>query len=127
MEILFLGYISAGFPSQVEDTLLESISMEEWLIKNPSSTFLIKVAGESMLEAGILPGDYVLVDRSLSPKNNDIVVARIEQEWTLKYFFKEGNQIILKPAHPKYKVIILSPEQDMEIFGVVVAIIRKYR
>lgn len=80
-----------------------------------------------MLEAGILPGDYVLVDRSLSPKNNDIVVARIEQEWTLKYFFKEGNQIILKPAHPKYKVIILSPEQDMEIFGVVVAIIRKYR
>lgn len=127
MEILFLGYISAGFPSQVEDTLLESISMEEWLIKNPSSTFLIRVAGESMVEAGILPGDYVLVDRSLSPKNNDIVVVRIEEEWTMKYFFKEGNRIILKPAHPRYTIITLSQDQDVEIFGVVVAIIRKYR
>ncbi len=127
MEILFLGYISAGFPSQSEETLLESISLEEWLIRNPSSTFLIKVVGESMIEAGILPGDFVLVDRSLFPKNNDIVVARIEDEWTMKYFFKEGQKILLKSAHPHYPVFFLSSEREVEIFGVVVAVIRKYR
>lgn len=127
MEILFLGYISAGFPSQVEENLLESVSMEEWLVKNPSSTFLIKVAGESMLEAGILPGDFVLVDRALSPKNNDIVVVRIEDEWTMKYFFREGKKVLLKPAHPSYPTLYLLPEEDVEIFGVVVALIRKYR
>jgi SOS-response transcriptional repressor LexA len=127
LEILFLGYISAGFPSQSEDTLLESISMEEWLISNPSSTFLIRVVGESMLEAGILPGDYVLVDRSLTPKNNDIVVVRIEDEWTMKYFFREKGKILLKPAHPQYQPLILSQERDGEVFGVVIAVIRKYR
>ncbi|MFN3505316.1 MAG: LexA family protein [Caldimicrobium sp.] len=127
MEILLLGYISAGFPSQTEETLLESLSLEEWLIKNPSSTFLIKVIGESMIEAGILPGDFVLIDRSLFPKNNDIVVVRIEDEWTMKYFFKEGDKILLKPAHPQYPPLIVSSERDVEIFGVVVAVIRKYR
>lgn len=127
MEILFIGYISAGFPSQVEENLLESISMEEWLVKNPSSTFLIKVAGESMVEAGILPGDYVLVDRTLQPRTNDIVVVRIEDEWTMKYFVREGERILLKPAHPKYPTIHLLPEKDIEIFGVVIAVIRKYR
>lgn len=127
MEILFLGYISAGFPSQVEENLLESISMEEWLVKNPSSTYLIKVVGESMLEAGILPGDFVLVDRALMPKNNDIVVVRLEDEWTMKYFFKEGKKVLLKPANPRYPTLHLLPERDIEIFGVVVALIRKYR
>lgn len=127
MEILLLGYISAGFPSQTEETLLESITLEEWLVRNPSSTFLIKVVGESMVEAGILPGDFVLVDRSLTPKNNDIVVVRIEDEWTMKYFFKKGNKILLKPAHPRYPTLNFSSERDIEIFGIVVAVIRKYR
>jgi len=127
MEVLFLGYISAGFPSQTEDFLLESISMEEWLIPNPSSTYLIKVVGESMLQAGILPGDFVLVDRSLTPRNNDIVVVRIEDEWTMKYFFREKGRIVLKAAHPSYPPLLLSPESDLEVFGVVVAVIRKYR
>jgi len=127
MEILFLGYISAGFPSQTEDLLLESISMEEWLIPNPSSTYLIKVVGESMLQAGILPGDYVLVDRSLTPRNNDIVVVRIGDEWTMKYFFREKGRIVLKAAHPSYPPLLLSHEVDLEVFGVVVAVIRKYR
>ncbi|MFN4132664.1 MAG: LexA family protein [Caldimicrobium sp.] len=127
MEILLLGYISAGFPSHTEETLLESISLEEWLIRNPSSTFLIKVVGESMLEAGILPGDFVLIDRSLTPKNNDIVIVRIEDEWTMKYFFKEGNKIFLKSAHPQYPTLDFTSEKDIEIFGVVIAVIRKYR
>ncbi len=127
MEILFIGYISAGFPSQTEETLLESISMEEWLVPNPSSTFLIRVYGESMIGAGILPGDYVLVDRSLYPRNNDIVVVRIEDEWTMKVFFKEKDRIFLKSANPSYPTFVFSPEKDIEIFGVVIAVIRKYR
>jgi len=127
MEVLFLGGITAGFPSQVEDTLFESISMEEWLIKNPASTYLVKVYGESMVEAGILPGDYVLVDRALSPKNGDIVVVRVEDEWTMKYFYRDEREIKLKPANRRYPEIRLSPEDEVEVFGVVVAVIRKYR
>lgn len=97
------------------------------MIRNPSSTFLIQVVGESMLGAGILPGDYVLVDKSLNPKNNDIVIVRIEDEWTMKYFFREKGRILLKPAHPQYPPLILSQEKDVEVFGVVIAVIRKYR
>ncbi len=80
-----------------------------------------------MLGAGILPGDYVLVDKSLLPKNNDIVVVRIEDEWTMKYFFKEKGRILLKSANPSYPDFILTPDRDIEIFGVVIAVIRKYR
>jgi len=127
MELLFLGGITAGFPSQVEETLFESISMEEWLIRNPASTYLVKVYGESMIEAGILPGDYVLVDRALTPRNGDIVVVRIEDEWTMKYFYRDEKGIRLKPANKRYPELILSPEKEVEIFGVIVAVIRKYR
>jgi len=127
MELLFLGGISAGFPSQVEDNLFESVSMEEWLVRNPSSTYLIKVYGESMVEAGIFPGDYVLVDRSLSPRNGDVVVVRVEDEWTMKHFYKDERGIRLKPANRWYPEIVVDQESEVEVFGVVVAVIRKYR
>ncbi len=127
MELLFLGAITAGFPSQVEETLFESISMEEWLVKNPASTFLLKVYGESMVEAGILPGDYVLVDRGMKPKNGDIVVVRVEDEWTMKFFYLRNGEVRLKPGNRQYPELVFGPERDIEVFGVVIAVIRKYR
>ncbi|MGB9797685.1 MAG: LexA family protein, partial [bacterium] len=62
VELKLVGHITAGFPSPAEEELFESISLEEWLVKNPTSTYLVRVYGESMIEAGILPGDFVLVD-----------------------------------------------------------------
>lgn len=125
VELKLVGDVVAGFPSPAEEELFEYISLEEWLIRNPNSTFLVKVYGESMIEAGILPGDLVLVDRSLSPKNGDIVVAEVDGEWTMKYFRKQGEEIILAPANPNYPLI--KPRESFNIFGVVVGVVRKYK
>lgn len=73
-----LGVVEAGFPSPAEEELLDTISLDRWLINNPTSTFMLKVTGVSMSEAGILPNDVVLVDRSLAPKNGDIVIAQVD-------------------------------------------------
>jgi repressor LexA len=125
VELKFVGDITAGFPSPAEEELFENISLEEWLIRNPTSTFLVKVYGESMIEAGILPGDFVLVDRSLAPKNGDIVIAEVDGEWTMKYFRKQRGEILLVPANPRYPPI--KPTESLNIFGVVIGVVRKYR
>lgn len=125
VELQFVGHISAGFPSPAEEELFEYISLEEWLIRNPNSTYLIKVYGESMIEAGILPGDFVLVERGLTPKNGDIVIAEVDGEWTMKYFRKQGEEILLVPANSHFPPI--KPMESLKIFGVVVGVVRKYR
>lgn len=120
-----LGSIEAGFPSPAEEELCDTLSLDRWLIENPSSTFLLKVSGDSMCEAGILPGDLVLVDKAQTPKNGDIVVAEVDGQWTMKYLKKKGNEVILLPANSKYKPI--KPKSELKIGGVVTAVIRKYR
>jgi|YelNatPaOPRAMG01_1025707.scaffolds.fasta_scaffold39589_2 repressor LexA len=125
LELKIIGDITAGFPSPAEEELFENISLEEWLIRNPTSTYLVKVYGESMIEAGILPGDFVLVDRSLTPKNGDIVIAQVDGEWTMKYFRKQKGEILLVPANPRYPPI--KPTESLNIFGVVVGVVRRYR
>jgi repressor LexA len=120
-----LGIVEAGFPSPAEEELIDTISLDRWLIESPSSTFLLKVSGDSMLEAGILPGDMILVDRSRTPKNGDIVIAEVDGQWTMKYFKKNGEDILLMPANKKYKLI--KPKNELRIGGVVTAVIRKYK
>ena len=125
LSIGVLGYVEAGFPSPAEEELLDKISLERFLIKNPNSTFMLKISGDSMIEAGILPGDFVLVDRSLKPKNGDIVIARVDGDWTVKYLRKKDNRLILVPANKNYKTIV--PEEELYIAGVVIGVVRKCR
>ncbi len=120
-----LGTVEAGFPSPAEEELLDKISLDQWLISNPNAAFLLKVTGDSMSGAGILPGDMVLVDRSLVPKNGDIVIAEVDGEWTMKYFFRKGGMVVLHPANPKYQPI--KPNDELKVGGVVTAVIRRYR
>lgn len=122
--IKILGRIKAGFPNTTEEEILETISLDEFLINNPQGTFMLKVTGDSMINAGIMPGDYVLVDRSLIPKNGQIVIAQIDDEWTMKYFEKKGDKVFLRPANKKYPLI--SPKKELIIGGVVIGVIRKY-
>lgn len=122
--IKILGTIQAGFPNTTEQEVLETISLDEFLVKNPQSTFMVRVSGDSMVGAGIMPGDYVLVDRSLIPKNGQIVVAQIDGEWTMKYFFREEEKVFLRSANKKYPPI--SPKNELVIGGVVIGVIRKY-
>ena len=99
------------------------LSLDDWLIRRPDATYLLKVSGESMRDAGILPGDVVLVERGVNPKNGAVVVACVDAEWTLKYYFKDRSGVRLEPANTKFKTI--RPKQSLEIGGVVRSVIRK--
>ncbi len=120
-----LGTVEAGFPSPAEEELSDTLSLDDLLIKNPQATFLLKVSGCSMSEAGILPGDMVIVDKGQAPKSGDIVIAEVDGEWTMKYLNKKGDGVTLIPANSKYKPI--KPKKELKIAGVVTAVIRKYR
>lgn len=119
-----LGTVEAGFPSPAEEELVDSLSLDELLIQNREATFLLKVSGDSMSGAGILPGDLVLVDKGQQPKSGDIVIAEVDGEWTMKYLRKRGEEVILLPANPKYSPI--RPKSELKIAGVVTAVVRKY-
>ncbi len=123
-DVRMLGYVTAGFPSPAEEDLLDTISLNEFLIQNPQSTFLLKVDGDSMIDAGIMPGDIVLVEKGRHPKNGDIVIAQVDEEWTIKYFHKKTGKVFLKPGNKKYSTI--HPKRELTIAGVVTANVRKY-
>jgi repressor LexA len=123
-EIKVLGVVEAGFPSPAEEELVDTMTLDEWLIRNKEATYMLKVKGDSMIEAGIMEGDMVLVDRSRTPVSGDIVIAEVDGEWTMKYFSKRGGKVALVPGNKKYKPII--PTQELTIAAVVVAVIRKY-
>ena len=120
-----LGTVEAGFPSPAEEELTDSLSLDDFLIKNQTSTFLLKVSGDSMIEAGILPGDMVIVNKGQTPKSGDIVIAEVDGEWTMKYLEKRGDNVSLIPANPRFKPI--RPKSELKIGGVVTAVVRKYQ
>lgn len=124
-ELRLLGTVTAGFPSPAEEELADTISLDEWLIRNKEATFLLQITGDSMLEAGILPGDYVMVERGLTPHDGNIVVAQVDREWTLKFFRRRGNTVFLEAGNTKYPPI--HPTQELQIAAVVTTVIRKYR
>lgn len=122
--IRMLGTVEAGFPSPAEEELADTISLDDLLIKNREATFLLKVSGDSMSGAGILPGDMVIVDKGQTPKSGDIVIAEVDEAWTMKYLKKHGESVTLLPANPKYQPI--RPKNELKIAGVVTAVVRKY-
>lgn len=118
------GEVSAGFPSPAEEELRDVISFDEYLITNQSQSFLLKVDGDSMIGAGIMPGDLVLIERGREPKTGDIVIAEVDGAWTMKYFNKKGKDVYLEAANPKYPTI--KPVAELRLGGVVTAVVRKY-
>ena len=122
--VRILGSIAAGFPTQEEEQETDAITLDEFLVKNPDRTFMLTVRGDSMIDAGILPGDVVLVEKGPRPGQNDIVVACVDDEWTLKYYVRDAAGVRLEPANRKYKFI--RPQRSLEIGGIVRAVIRKY-
>ncbi len=123
--VRILGSVEAGFPSPAEEELADTLSLDDLLIENPNATFLLKVSGDSMSEAGILPGDMVIVDKGQTPKSGDIVIAEVDGQWTMKYLRKRGESVTLIPANPNYKPI--KPKNELKIAGVVTAVVRKYK
>jgi repressor LexA len=118
------GGVSAGFPSPAEEELRDLISFDDYLITKQAESFLLKVDGDSMIGAGIMPDDLVLVERGREPKTGDIVIAEVDGAWTMKYFHKRGKDVYLEAANPKYPRI--KPVAEMRLGGVVTAVVRKY-
>jgi repressor LexA len=123
-ETPILGLVEAGIPTTVDPNQLDSISLDEYLIKDKSSTYILEVKGDSMIDEGIREGDYVIVERRGDPKDGDIVIAEVDGGWTMKYFKKKGNMIYLKPANKNYSPIY--PQYDLKVAAIVRGVIRRY-
>ncbi len=117
--------VRAGSPSPASDPGPETLSIDARLIRHPSRTVLITVKGDSMIDAGIQPGDVVVVEKRASANVGDIVIAMLDNEFTLKRLDREKGRVLLRPENKAYPVIRL--KGDAEIFGVVVGLFRKYR
>lgn len=124
---LFSAGVKAGFPSPADDHLQRRLDLNEELIAHPAATFLVRVAGDSMQAAGIFDNDTLVVDRSLTPTNNSVVVALLNGEFTVKYFYKAGALVQLKPANKNYGNITIKPSDDFEIWGVVTNAIHHFK
>jgi len=122
----FEGGVSAGFPSPAEDYINDKLDLNNLLIENPLSTYYIRVVGDSMIGAGIVSGDLLIVDRALEISNNCIVVAYINGDFTVKKIKKTKQKIFLCPENNKYKSIELTKDMDFELFGVVVHAIHHF-
>jgi SOS-response transcriptional repressor LexA len=116
--------VPAGHPAGIADSGGE-YAIDALLVRQPSRTVLIPVTGDSMIDAGIHSGDIAVVERDTSARPGDRVIAVIDNEFTLKTLAVEDGEAVLRPANPAYPV--LRPGDRLQIFGVVVGLIRSYR
>ena len=123
---LFLIKVPAGFPSPAADYVEETLDLNTYLVKHKAASFYFTVEGDSMTGAGILAGDRVLVDRSIEPKHGHIVVAVISNEFTLKRLYRWRGVVELRPENSAYKVIRITEDDDLQIWGVVAGVVRKF-
>jgi repressor LexA len=123
-ETPMLGLVEAGFPTTMDEQMTDTINIEDYLIRDKGSSYLLEVKGDSMIDAGIQEGDLVIAERKGEPKPGDIVIAEIDGGWTMKYFRKQGSKVFLEPANKKYHPIY--PTQDLKVAAIVKGVIRKY-
>lgn len=123
MTLPLFGPIAAGFAAPVEEHAEEQITIENYLVKNRSSTFLLRVKGDSMIDAAIYEGDLVVVDRSKQPKPSDIVVGVLDGEFTLKRLKKDKGKYYLQAENPAYPDLFAL--EELQVAGVVVGLMRK--
>ena len=127
LPFLALGQVQAGFATWAQDDLEKELSLDDFLIAHPAATFLVKVAGESMLEAGILPGDVLVVDRSLTARSGQIVIAVVDGDLTVKrYWQNERGQVELRAENRSFPRVIVPDGAEVIIWGVVVGVVRKF-
>lgn len=121
--IPLLGLIKAGFPILSEEDK-NYLTLDDYLIEDPQSSFLLRVSGDSLINAGIFDGDLVIIARQKQAMSGDIVLAQIDREWTLKILRKESKKTYLISANPKYPPFY--PLQELQIHGIVKAVVRKF-
>ena len=119
------GSVVAGFPSPAEQYLEPPLDLNEFLVKRPAATYFVRVQGDSMEGKGIYEGDLLVVDRSLDPRDGDVVIAAVDGEFTVKTLRKKGGKVGLQAANPKYPTIGLKGASELRRFGKVTAVIHR--
>ncbi|WP_283149545.1 LexA family protein [Silvimonas soli] len=117
--------VPAGLPAAANDAMSEALSIDDYLVNRPSATIMVRVRGESMIEAGIHDGDIAIVEKRPAASVGDIVVAIIDDEYTLKELGRDKQGFMLLPRNPEFSPI--RPQEGLEIYGVMVGLVRKYR
>ena len=120
---MYSNKVAAGFPSPADDYLEDKIDLNQYLVKHPAATFLVRASGESMINAGIFPDDILVVDRSLKAEDGKVVIAVVDNELTVKRYRKRGKNIVLEPENEAYDPIIISEESEAFVWGVVTNVI----
>lgn len=123
---LFRQRISAGFPSPAADYSEQGLDLNEYMIAHRASTFIFTVVGDSMKEIGILDGDKVVVDRAIEARHRHIVIAVVNNEYTIKRLYKRAGIIELRPENAAYKPIRFNDMDELRIWGVVVGSLRRF-
>lgn len=120
---LYTTMVSAGIPLPTDDYSEGKLDLNQHLLKNPDTTFFVRVSGDSMIDASIHPGDLLVVDRSIPPANGKIVIAVVNGELTVKRLFKERGKLFLMPENPHYPAIEVTEEMAFMIWGVVTNVV----
>lgn len=121
------GTVRAGFPSPADDFAEKRHDLNELLVTHPAATFFWRVRGTSMHAAGIGDGDILVVNRALDPVHGDIVVAEVDNDFTVKYLHRRGSRVKLVAADPTFPDIVPREGQTLTICGVVTSAIKKFR
>lgn len=116
--------VRAGAPEMLDGTQGDLFLVDQYLVRRPSTTVMVPVRGDSMSDAGIHDGDIVVVDRKKAAHAGDLVIAIVDDEFTLKELQTEKGRFILKPHNPAYPII--RPQGQLEIYGVVTGLVRRY-
>jgi DNA polymerase V len=124
---LVAAKVQAGFPSPADDHMERSLDLNEHLVANPASTFFVRVQGDSMRDAGIFGGDILVVDRSVEPKDRQIVVAMLDGDFTVKRLRKRGDKVFLEAENNAYPPIGVTENQELVIWGAVAYVIHRPR
>lgn len=124
---LFSHKVPAGFPSPADDHAEGRLDLNEYLIDQSEATFFVRIKGDSMVDSGILDNDIVIVDRSKIAKINDIILASIDGEFTVKVLAKNKQGPYLIPANKEYRPIYIQPQSQFEVWGVVTGSVRKFK
>lgn len=118
--------VRAGFPSPADDFAVNRLDLAQVLITHPQATFILRVAGPSMREAGIDDGDLIVVDRALKPRHGQIVVAVVDGEFTVKHLHLRAGALRLKAANPTFPDIVPKDGQTVEVWGVVTSCVKRF-
>lgn len=123
LELPYYTSVSAGFPSPADDYEEVPLSLDSYIIRNPATTFFLRVEGQSMTGAGIYDGDILVVDRSLQAKSSDVIIAVLNGEFTVKRLIRDQGRFYLRPENPAYKPTEIGEHDEFQVWGVVIKVI----